>query len=297
MSKVAIIGGHGIGDCLLALQCATILQQHAINPKIYMSARDEVYHALDFLFRPFFDIEQVDESVAADNHLLKDESFIKSLSTEFDEIYYVIPDLLFCNKYAFDFQKYHTSPQILRSIRLLPVSEAQINMVYLGLMTTTDGYMYNEPISLALSLAYNLPNHTIYFPIITKWADKDIKPIRVPDKGPGNLIIQVDPTMDEALSNLSTSCYFVGTDNGPSHIAYHASVPRLILDPQFNRLPWIARWREDYLESIPINASVDKITDIVKMNLALPQTTLIPRMVCFARGDTNWADLLWFKTC
>jgi hypothetical protein len=185
---------------------------------------------------------------------------------------------------------------MIRATRILEASMQREDMIYLGLMTTTAGYSYGEPISLATNLAYSLPLYKIYFPIINTWAGKDIKSIDIPSRLPSNLIIEFNPQFNDAIDNLAKSSYFVGTDNGPSHIAYHLGIPRLILDPQFNKLPWIARWREDYLESIPINTPVETVTSIVKMNLDIPQTTLIPRMVCLTYGDANWDHLLWLKS-
>jgi hypothetical protein len=299
MSKVLVIGGHGIGDCMMAFQCATVLQWHGIQPKVIISARDEVFNPIKQLLGALFDLEQIDESYAADNNLLKDASLMAHVSKGYDEVYYVIPDLLFNNRYAFDYKKYHTNPQMIRDIKLLeftlPANVQRTNIIYLGLMTTTDGYMYSEPMSLALSLAYALPEYQIYFPVVNTWAGKMIKAIDVPNTLPNNLEVPVNPYFEDTLDILSRSCYFVGTDNGPSHIAYHLGMPRLLLDPQFNRLPWVARWREDYLESIPISSSIDNVTSIVKTNLTIPQTTLVPRMTCLVNGEANWKQLLWLK--
>lgn len=295
-NKVLVIGGHGLGDCLMSLQCAVILQRHGINPKVRISAREEVYKPLAHLFSHYFDMEHIDETYAADNMLLKDESALRFVTSDYDEFYYVIPDLLFNNKHAFDCEKYHTSPQMIRGIRLLDGQNTTTKTIFLGLMTTTDGYMYGEPMNLATSLAYNVPDHTIYFPVVTQWASKNIQKIDIPTRLPTNLKVVVNPDFNEAMDVLLQSCYFIGTDNGPSHLAYHAAVPRLLLDPQFNRLPWLVRWREDYLESIPITATVEDVTNLVKTNITVPQTLLAPRMVCLVNGLANWEQLLWLKT-
>ena len=280
----------------MSLQCAVILQRHGINPEVHISARDEVYRPLAHLFSSYFDISQIDETYAADNTLLKDESTWKYLTEGYDESYYVIPDLLFNNKYAFDCEKYHTSPQMIRSIRLLDSRNTMSKTVFIGLMTTTNGYMYGEPMSLATTLAYTLPAYNFYFPIVTEWANKMVRKIDIPNRLPSNLKVDIDPNFTDAIDVLMKSCYFIGTDNGPSHLAYHAAIPRLLLDPQFNRLPWLVRWREDYLESIPIASSIEDITNVVTANLTVPQTLLAPRMVCLVQGQPNWSQLLWLKT-
>jgi hypothetical protein len=296
MSKVLVIGGHGMGDCLMSLQCAQIIKDNGIEPTVVLAVRDEIFEPLDALFGSRFNLKLVDETYAADNNLLKDESLFKFISEGFDEVYYVIPDLLFNNKHSFDFLKYNTSPQMIRSTRLLDKGRKVEKIIYMGLMSTTPGYMYGEPLALALAMAYSIPTHTIYFPVVTKWAGKDIKPIILPNKAPNNLQIVTDPDMKESMAVLGKSCYFVGTDNGPSHLAYHYGMPRLLLDPQFNKLPWIARWREDYLESVPISSPIEKLVDVVNINISTPQTTLVPRMTCLVHGLGNWEQLLWLKT-
>lgn len=296
MERVLIIGGHGMGDCLMAFQCAKIVEEHGVRYKLLISARDEVYKPLFKLFGNHFIMEQIHESYAADNTILKDESLMKTVSTGYNEVYYVIPDLLFNNKYSFPYKQYSTNPQMIRSKRLLDTQADKRGFIYLGLMTTTDGYMYSEPLTLALNLAYSLPSNIIYFPIVKHWANKEIKTIDIPNKLPANLVIEYPEDLEEGLIMLSKSSYFVGTDNGPSHVAYHMGVPRLLLDPQFGKLPWIARWREDYLESIPISSSVEDIVNVVKTNLEIPQTTLVPRMTCLVNKEANWQQLLWLKS-
>ena len=284
----------------MSLQCARIIERKGIHPVVKLSARDEVFKPIKHLIERYsyglVDVTQIDEMYAADNMLLKEPSWMKKQSEGFDEVYYVIPDLLFNNKYAFDYVKYHTSPQMIRSTKIFDMPRTSKGTIYLGLMTTTDGYMFSEPMNLATTLAYQLPEYKIYMPLVSNWASKSIRTIDIPGKLPSNLQVDIDPDFNTSLDILMQSCYFVGTDNGPSHIAYHASIPRLLLDPQYNRLPWIARWREDYLESVPITAPLEDIVDVVKSNLRIPQTTLVPRMVCLVQKETNWSNLLWLKT-
>jgi hypothetical protein len=294
-TKVLLVGGHGLGDCLMSLQCAAVVYGNHIEPDVIISARDEVYKPLYNLFSGMFNMTQVDESYAAHNHVLRDESAWLSLTQGYDEAYYVIPDLLFHNEHAFDCAKYNTSPQMIRDVRLLQLERAVSNTVFVGLMTTTAGYMYDKPMELAIALAEASPAYKFYFPIVTKWAGKDISPIEVPSQLPSNLWVDVNPIFTDALNVLLRSCYFVGTDNGPSHLAYHAAIPRLLLDPQFGRLPWVVRWREDYLESIPITSPIGNIVNVVSTNLAIPQTLLAPRLACLSQKLTDWPELLWLK--
>ncbi len=292
-----------MGDCLMAFQCADIIKEYATphsleykEVNLLISARDEVYNPLYHLFGGRFVMKQIDESYGADNLLLKDESLFKFITDGYSEVYYVIPDLLFNNKYAFDFRKFSASPYSVRSRRLLTSNRHASKSIYLGLMSTTPGYSYTEPMALALALAYKIPSHKIYFPIITRWAGKEINRIDIPNQIPSNLVIQKDPIMSDSFQLLRNCEYFIGTDNGPSHLAYHFGMPRTLLDPQYNRLPWLARWREDYLESVPITSDVDSLAELVATNITVPQTTLIPRLTTLASHGTNWQQLLWMKT-
>ena len=294
MTKVLIIGGHGLGDCLLALQCAKVVESRGIKPTVYISARKEIFDALYDVFYKT-PMTRIDESYSENNLVLRSVSKMKELSEGFDEVYYVIPDLLFNNKYAFNFDKYCTNPQSIRSLRLLDSYVPKKNIVYLGLMTTTRGYMYYNPVGLAINLAKELANYEIYFPVVDKWASQDIEKVEIPKDIPSNLIIDKNPIFSESLLMLMQSTYFIGTDNGPSHIAYHAGINRILLDPQYGRLPWIARWREDYSESVPISTSIGIITHIAKCNLKVIQSTLIPRMECANISLYDWERQLLLK--
>lgn len=297
MSKVAIIGGHGMGDCLMAIQCAEFVRRTGKEYKVIVSARDEVFKPLKHMLGVLHDLIQVDESYASNNNLLNDESLFEFLTKDYEEKYYVIPDLLFNNKHTFDFKKYGTNPQMIRSTRLLDNRTRAVvrPMIYLGLMSTTPGYTYDDILSLARAMAITNPQYEVYLPLVNKWAGKDIKNFDVPANLPSNLKIDVNPDFLKSLDILKEACYFVGTDNGPSHLAYHLGTPRLILDPQYNRVPWIARWREDYLESIPINTSVENIVEIVRLNLKIPQTSLLPRVSILMNPGVDWKQLMYMK--
>lgn len=297
MKEAIIISAHGIGDNILAFSCASFLEEH--DCKVLVSAREEVFNAVEYLFGAKFSLEKIDESISEDNAILKDPTVRDNLwskyKREYKNLYYVVPDLLFNSPLAFDYKKYRVSPQVIKSTRLLLDDRKEDGgVIYLGLNSTTEGYTYKYIASLAVKLAKELPNFKIYLPIVTKWANKAIDTPGFAEI-PANLIIEKDPNFRESLDILAKSSYFVGTDNGPSHIAYHYGIPRLILDPQFGRLPWIARWKEDYAESIPIQTEDDDIVKIVSVNVGIPQTTLIPRMEVLRRPFANWPQELFFK--
>jgi hypothetical protein len=75
-------------------------------------------------------------------------------------------------------------------------------------------------------------------------------------------------------------------------------MPRLILDPQFNRIPWISRWKEDYEECIDINTDYNDITRLVVNNINNPETLLIDRKILLnliKSGYNSWKDIFYLK--
>jgi hypothetical protein len=291
--NILVIGGHGAGDCILSLQCAHYVPHS--NFEIFLSARDEVFRAIQHCFSSVYYLKQIDEKYGENNNILNKPEWMEELGRGYDEVYYVIPDLLFRNPYAFDFKKYRVHPQVVKQTRLLVAEAAQESIVYLGLMTTTPGYLYQDLPKLVVEVAKALPNHTIYLPWIEKWANENTNLPQLPASLPGNVFVDTNPEFTDSLEWLRKSCYFVGTCNGPSHIAYQYGIPRLILDPQFNRLPWIARWKEDYSECIPIQYQVNQVVEVIKTNIETPQTCLIPRMHVLTHSPCNWAGSLFFK--
>lgn len=288
--KVLIVGGHGLGDCLLSLQCACYVKQAGDECTVELYTRDEVFNPIASIFGHLFNLKQ--------NKGELDLTSIETIDTAlhlYNDVYYAIPDWLFSNPSAFDWKKYHTNPQIIKTTRLLADQHRNNGVIYLGLMTSTQGYLYDDVEALAVNLATVFPQYSIYLPLITSWAGHSIKEFNFPSDTPKNLIIEKDPNFEVSLSVLRDSIYFVGTDNGPSHIAYHFGVPRLILDPQYNKLPWMARWKEDPTESIPITSSWPEVVRLVSKNLNQPETLLIPRAAVLANLGQDWKRLLLNK--
>lgn len=296
MKEAVIISSHGIGDCILGLSCASFLEKG--DYKILVSARAEVFHALDHVFGDLFELERIDESISENNLILYDNLVKEKLwgqyRNEYKNLYYVVPDLLFNSPLAFPCQHYGVSPHVIKSTRLLLNQRRPKRLIYLGLNSTTEGYVYNNISGLAIELAKKMPDFDIILPLVAKWAGNQINRPTFSETLP-NLRIQENPSILKSFDDIANASYFVGTDNGPSHLAYHYGIPRLILDPQFGRLPWIARWKEDYCESIPISTEVDDIVTLVNANVTIPQTTLIPRMEVLRRPFANWRQELFFK--
>lgn len=292
-----IVGGHGLGDCLLSFQCAQLLKLKNIDCDIAISSRPVIISALRYLYDSNVILE-IPESESANHDIEKGTAPIfNDISKDYKNIYYVIPDLLFNNSKAFDCRKFQTSPQIIRSLRTLIHKNKATKKIYVGLQTSTEGYDYKNIPDLLTTLAGMLPDYTIYFPNIKSWANGKTCYINNKDF-PDNVFIDEEPTLNDSLHHLLQSCYFIGTDNGPSHIAYQLGIPRLILDPQFNKIIWVARWKEDNQESIPIHTSHEIVSKITYLNITCPQTSLIPRTVLYSNSHLNtqgWKQALLVK--
>jgi len=296
------IGGHGLGDCLLSLQISYYLKLNHVPHINLVSTRNEVFKPLDAVFGKEFKLIQIDEKYANDNALIKNDSILDEIKNTYNSsnITYNVPDLLFLNKLAFNYSKYNLSPQLIKKTRILIKSNInRDNIIYCGLCSSTEGYVYNNIPHLLLRLAEFLPNHQIYFPLINKW-DKEINNLGNFDIFfPDNVFIDKNPSFSDSLKWLEKSCYGLFTCNGPSHIAYHLGIPRLVLDPQFYRIPWMARWKEDYEDCIPITTEYNEICRLVYHNITTPQTKMIDSKIILEmiknNNDYNWARSLLFK--
>lgn len=301
--RVLIIGGHGMGDCMLAFQCAQALaiKRPSFEIKVGLSTRPEIYSAICSLISNSNNLPiKLDENLSS-NHKIEDNWEKETITIQndhgaFDKIYYVIPDLLFRNPHSFDYLKYGIHPQIIKQQRvLLQESSPEQKRVYCGLQTTTPGYLYAYIPSLIEHLSKALPDYEIYFPNITKWNND--KAFELVGKFNSNVFIDNNPTLEQSLTKLRFSQYFIGTCNGPSHIAYHLGIPRTILDPQYDRPAWVARWKEDYLECINITLPPYYITRIVSDNIQHVESTLMPRNMSLINNSQvrPWKETLFFK--
>ncbi len=294
------IGGHGLGDCILSLQISYLLNQQHIKHKTLISTRNEVYKPLWYIFGNVLDVEQINENIAHENRIITDKSLQSELKSKYNalNITYNVPDLLFRSPLALDYKQYGLNPQLIKKTRILNGHFAKKEkIIYCGLTTTTKGYTYENIPILLRSLAEHLPDYTIYFPKVKRW-DKEINYDNFNISFPKNVFIHDDPTFEESLDWLVKSEYGIFTCNGPSHIAYQLGIPRLILDPQFNRIPWMSRWKEDYEECVPINTNYSDVVKLVDANIKYPQTTLIDRkylLNLIQNNQTTWKDIFFFK--
>jgi len=298
--KLVNVGAHGLGDCILSLQISYLLKNKNIPHENLISTRDDVYKPLWRVFGNEFDLNQIDEKYCNDNALLKNESLLNDLKQTYgSNITYNVPDLLFKHPLALKYEEYGLNPQLIKKTRTLTKHFSnKENIIYCGLCSTTEGYVYKDIPNLIKSIAEYLPEYTVYFPMVKSW-DKDINNLGdFSINFPPNVFIHENPSFESSLDYLTKSIYGVFTCNGPSHIAYQLGIPRLVLDPQYGRIPWMIRWKEDFEECLPISLDKESITKVIYQNIVVPQTNMLDRKIVLDllnKGYNNWNDLLYFK--
>lgn len=299
MSKVRILTSAGLGDSLQAFQCALFVKQLNNEVDIGIFARSEVFDPIKEIFKDQFpNIQQLPDAFVVDYQIEKNPKLWFQFSKGYNDTYFVLPDTLFRNPHSFNYKKYNTNPNLIKTTRLLTHKYKPEPIIYLGLLSTTNGYSYSYTPDLIEFLCRQLPNYKIYIPNDVIW---DNKLVRFDIKSQHqNLIVDTNPTFLKSFEWLCRSEFGVFTDNGPSHLAYHLGMPRLILDPQYDKLPWIARWKEDPRESISISNSSIDVSKLIKVLLDIPATQLVPRqrilnLIISRFSMTNWGNELLFK--
>ena len=302
-NQVVIVLSGGFGDQMEGLKCAFHIPKTK-KIKILSCSRNEVFRPLNHLFGNQFSIKQISESYAENYALLFNESLVNKLKEDAEEFYFVCPDTLYGGPYAFNYQKYDVSLPVLKSTRLSLNKYEPQKEVYLGLMSTTPGYLYKEIVHLAKRLADNLPEYLIHLPILPKWANQDIYIPGIPvENAPDNLICYYDPDFIKQLELQRRCCYGIYTCNGMSHSSFHLGQPRVVLDPQFEKILWLSRWKENPNDCIDINTSVTDIVKLTVTNLKIPQTQLLPHQYILniikrdtmLRQETQWGYELGMK--
>lgn len=299
---VKIIGTSGYGDAFLSLQCAYYVFMAGKYPHVLICARDSVFFPLQHTFRDIFKLEQLPEEYSENDRIIHDKDLLSQIKGNCEEIYYCKPDLLFRNNCSFDCYKYNTNYHAIKTTRLLTKQfKPQKNKIYLGLISSTPGYSYRNIPKLACELARELTECEFHFPILDNWANVDVKykDLETYDF-PANLKIYCNDKFENQVDLITTCDYGIYTDCGPNHLSFHLAQNRLILDPQFDRKPWIARWRQSIEDCININTSITDIVNLVKQNIRIPQTTLIPKQAVLnilhrTSNNPNWSQELIFK--
>ena len=238
MSKL-IIGGHGIGDCILAIQCAFLTYDTRWplpegDFEIQLATRDEVYRPLSYFFGTncylHDNMSQISEELGEENFILSDKcSYLEEMAEKYEEVYYVIPDLLFRNPHSFPFMKYNLSPHVIKTQRFAMNFWKPKNKIYIGLVTMAEHHRYGAIKPLIYALAKALPAYEIYFPNVKKWGGADLDWGDFNNK-PDNVFIHENPSFEDSIDHLKESCFGIFADNGPSHLAYQLGMPRIVLD-------------------------------------------------------------------
>lgn len=291
---IRLFSAGGIGDQLQVFQCIEFLKIAGESYQVFSCSRDEVFSCLKYLY-PDENIIQIREGLGAEFE--KNADLFRQYN-EGIEAYLVWPDLLFSHPLSFDYRKFNTHPQSISLVRTLLGDYKPKKRIYLGLLSNTAGYTYMNIGELAVKLALST-DYEVYLPILTRWANKDIPPVILKGELPKNLIIDQEPSLLNSINILKSSEYCICTDNGISHISFHLGQKRLLLDPRAftqNSLPWISRWRQNLSDSVPIYANVNNICDIVKSNITIEQTNLIPKgVVSNIAPSKDWDDILLIK--
>lgn len=311
-SSYLFVTAGGIGDQILGFQCAKALtlvleDKRIIDAELLCCARDEVYKPLKHLFDVgLFNVSQHPdkEKWAEDDWIIKNQDVFHKFTKEiddFEDAFFVVPDHLFRSPLSFDYKKYKLSLQNIKSLRLLTHQYKPTETdVYVGIVSNTEGYLYYDIPNLLSSLGKSMPDKVFHFPILKSWANKNIYlgdfNINLPD----NIIFYENPDIIEQIELMKRCCYGLYADNGMSHIAYQLGQPRVLLDPRWDNdlgrsAAWWARWREDLTDSISIKKKPDDIASLVRTNIDIPETMLLPRDVVFKNPHVNWAKEMFFK--
>lgn len=296
MQDVYLMCNDGVGGNLLTASVASIVKKAGENPIILCPSRDEVFKPFKYLLEDQFEVLQAPENQVE----LLFNFGPKSIGiVNKEEIYAIYPDGLYLNPYHFNYKRYNTSPQVIKSLRVLTHKFKPVDKnIYIGLISSTDGYLYYNIQDLTVALAKKLPDYTIHLPVVDKWAGKDIKMgdlVNLPE----NVRIYKNDSFINQIDIMSKCEYGIYTDNGFSHISYNLGQQRLLIDPRFGygreSLMWRARWRQTDDDSIRFNSLPEDIADLVYINLKTPQTTLIPKQVVLNNKHADWSRELLFK--
>lgn len=275
----AIVAAGGIGDQLLAFQCASFIRQKYVP--IYSCSRDEVYEPLKHFFYQNKPVIQVGADLGENNLFLdlypnpSERADIKKIQT-FDKVYYVTPDGMFCNPMAFDLARHRANPKAIVTKRLLLRRWKPVKRVFCGLSTVEAYKSYKDVGALLGALATRLPEYEIVAPFIRKWGNSSTNAPELAGL-PHNVNVLYNADWITVCNYLESSAYGVFIDNGLSHLAYHLGMPRLILDAVIDNIPFIARWREDAGESIPVDTDFKEVARVVETGIRLPQSNLVDR--------------------
>lgn len=282
--KFSTIGSHGLGDTLLSLKCAKVIESKGYLVDRFAAVREEIFEPLQYLCPS---LKKLEENIDYDSFPFKEN---------YSNYYYILPDLLFNNKGAFDYRLFDSRPSSIQSIRLFEDQWKPTNIIFCSLNTTTSYYKISNIREILKRVAVLNPKYEIFFNNITNWNDTSINNGDLTGL-PSNVTIGDNLTFIDCLDILKNSCYCLTLDNGIFHIAHSFGVEILLLDTRLSikDLMFRARWRYREDDSIPANTDSLSIAKLVQTNLEIPATTLIPRKTVLDNLDTDWKQLLLIK--
>jgi len=297
MSKVLVIGGgDGLGGLCQAFQCGKAIKDAGYEIDVKISASDQVYKPLEYLFSDKFHMEQIPIEYSQNHRLLNDEYLMTDLTAGYDDWCYICPDLTY--KY-FNYKKYNILPNTIKGLRLLTHKLKPQNEIYLALNTTTENYNYQYSHHLIRGAAYVLPDFKIHVPVLDKWSELSVKQIDLPTEIPENVIIHRNPDFIQQLDIMSRCLACICVDNGASHISFGLGQLRILLDPHIYDLPWVIRWREDMADSVPLATFPGNLCKLLHTNIKYPETQLLNKRdvidVLNVEQNPDWKQRLILK--
>jgi hypothetical protein len=300
--SVAIITAGGIGDCLMAVQAATLYQSINLEPvEIWVNSHQEI---VDFInkctyFPAFKCPEHHNKFHDPENPLNLPKDFLDGLFTKHTNVWSAFPDSLgqcafafpwyrFCKNYkAFLRTKIHVK-QYPRSFENLALNPDTKNIfIHATSITLEKNYQMTK-----LQKLVNMLNTTNYNVIICRTSEWKGTPL--PFFCQGKYYDLVDEPIDKVIYTLRKSDYFIGIDSGPAHVAYHLDVPRIVLHNNFNIPMHLVRYHEDSSDDLPLNVEPEVIFNRVMLNLKDPLTYAIPSYLTIPH-NANTKQLLFKK--
>lgn len=281
MNDIIIWSCGGVGDQTLAFRLSFILKQLYPNLNIINNCcvRPETAEILSILGYKFNTCQ---------------ESSLDNIGFVRENEYLIWPDKLFRGLGSFPLKKYCITNFIVKQTRTLLGKWKPENIITINLNSITAGYQYHSIPQLIRNLSLSFPNHIIYVPMLSEWNNIPMDLYYLPDY-PKNVIIDNNPKFEKSFEMLCKSEYAITTDNGIMHICHDLGMPYLVLDPQYNRIAFSARWRAfGNYHSIPINSLVEDVIGVIKTQLEIPETQMIECDKIY-RQDINFKQELIFK--
>jgi hypothetical protein len=295
----AIITSGGIGDCLESLKAASLYQLHNDEPvEIYVNSHQEI---VDFINKcTYFPAlrcpERKNNFNDAENPLNLPKEFLDGLFKEFSSVYSCFPDSLGTAPFDFpwfrfvkSYKEFIRTKVHFRPPTISPAINPDTKNIFIHATSITPEKNYSLSSLQSLVSLLNSLNCNIIICRASQWKGE-----KLPFFCKGKFYDLVDRPIEEAVSTLQRSDYFIGIDSSFAHIAYHLGIPRLVLQQHFNQPFHLARYHEDVTDDIPLNIGPEQIFNRVALNLREPYTMAIPAYLNIPH-NVNTKQLLYRK--